>query len=226
MPNPQSNLVIESGKDPSRLIIAFTGFHGGLNVPVFDFIGATGMMTASRILLRDPLQLLYLKGCRPDEPSFGKLLDRLRREIHSLGAQHVTCVGTSGGGYAAMLFGHLLGVDRVHAFAPTIAGSVTLSMLRGDWKQVKQRTAPLHFIFEMTHPGLWKYLDLERLLKTWNGRTEFTVHVCRDHVLDMMRAERLRSTPHVRIEAHPCSTHQVAKHLVRSGKLLEVFENN
>jgi hypothetical protein len=223
--NHSSNLVIESGKDPSRLIIAFTGFHGGLNVPVFDFLGATGMMSASRILLRDPLQLLYLKGCRPDEPSFDRLLRRLRREIESLGARHVSCVGTSGGGFAAMLFGHLLGVDRVHAFAPTVAGSVLLSMKRRDWAQLKQRTAPLHLLLELTHPWMWKYLDLKKLLSEWNGRTEFTVHVCGDNPGDMSRVERLRGAPHVRIEAHPCRTHQVAKYLIRSGKLLEVFES-
>lgn len=226
MSEKPSNFIVERGRDPSRLIIAFTGFQGGLNVPVFDFIGATGMMAASRILLRDPLQLLYLKGCRPQEPSFQRLLARLRNEIESLGASHVTCVGTSGGGYAAMLFGHLLTVDQVHAFAPTIAGSVVISATRGDWSQVKQRSAPLHLLLELTHPWLWKYLDLEKLLRTWNRKTEFTVHVCRDNAGDMSRVERVRGVPHVRIEAHPCNTHMVAKYLVRSGKLLELFEHS
>ena len=226
MANQSSNLIVESGKDPGRLIIAFTGFQGGLNVPVFDFLGATGMLSASRILLRDPLQLLYLKGCRPDEPSFERLLARLRREIELLGARHVSCVGTSGGGFAAMLFGHLLAADRVHAFAPTVEGSVLLSVRHRDWAQLKQRTAPRHLLMEITHPWLWKYLDLHKLLSRWNGRTEFTVHVCGDNSGDMLRVERLRGTPHVRIEAHPCRTHQVAKYLIRTGKLIEVFENS
>ncbi|HEX6574419.1 MAG TPA: hypothetical protein VF042_05560 [Gemmatimonadaceae bacterium] len=221
-----SNLIVEEGRDPSRLIIAFTGFHGGLNVPVFDFIGATGMTSASRILLRDQHQVLYLKGCRPEEPSFAKLLARLEREIRALGARHVTCVGTSGGGFAAILFGHLLGVDRVHAFAPTILGSVALSIRHGDWPNVLQRSAPRHLLLELTHPWLWKYLDLPTLMKEWNGRTEFTIHVCRERADDMTRVERLRGIPHVSIEAHPCSTHQVAKYLVRSGRLIDIFESS
>jgi hypothetical protein len=73
---------------------------------------------------------------------------------------------------------------------------------------------------------MWKYLDLEKLLSDWNGRTEFTVHVCGENAGDMSRVERLSGTPHVRIEAHPCRTHQVARYLIRSGRLLEVFESS
>jgi hypothetical protein len=124
-----------------------------------------------------------------------------------------------------MLFGHLLAADRVHAFAPTTAGSVILSIRRGDWSQLKHRTVPLHLLLEVTRPWMWKYLDLEKLLSKWNGRTEFTVHVCGQHAKDMARVEWLRRTPHLRIEAHPCATHQVARYLIRSGKLLDVFEN-
>ena len=222
----RSNIVVERGADPSRLIIAFTGFQGALNVPVFDFLGATGQTDASRILQRDPLNLLYLSGCWPDARGFSRLLERLRREISLLGPQHITCVGTSSGGYAAILFGHLLGADRVHAFAPTVYGSVWLTLLRGDWQQFRRRVMPRHLLVELLiPPRLWKYRDLPRTLQTWNGRTEYTVHVCARNENDMTRAEPLRGLPHVDIAAHPCSTHQVAKYLVRSGELAEVFRS-
>lgn len=220
----RSNIVVEPGTDTRRLIIAFTGFQGALNVPTFDFFGATGQTDASRILLRDPLQILYLGGCLPDAPGFRTLVKRLRREIETLGARYITCIGTSSGGYAAMVFGHVLGADRVHAFAPTIYGSAWLTLLSGDWDQLRKRVMPRHLLLDLLMPPwLWKYRSLTRTLKTWNGRTEFTVHVCAKNEHDMLRVEPLRGLPHVEITAHPCNTHQVAKYLVRSGQLADVF---
>jgi hypothetical protein len=222
----RSNIIVEKGADPTRLIIAFTGFQGALNVPTFDFFSATGRSDASRILLRDPWQLLYLVGCWPDEPGLKRLLARLRREIASLGPRHITCVGTSSGGYAAMLFGHLLGVDRVHAFAPTVYGSAWVTLMHGDWEQFRKRVMPRHLLLELLMaPSTWRYRDLSRTLREWNGITEFTVHVCSQNEHDMSRVETFRALPHVDILAHPCSTHQVAKYLVRSGQLTSVFES-
>ena len=221
-----SNILVEEGADPRRLIIAFTGFQGALNVPVFDFISATGLVGASRILLRDPSRLLYMAGCRPDAPGFTALLRRLRKEIDALGPDHTTCVGTSSGGYAAILFGHLLEVDRVHAFAPTVYGSAWLTLFKGDWRRFSQRVMPRHLVRELLMPSSWKYRNLPRVLRSWNGRTEYTIHVCAQHEHDMYRMSVLSGIPHVEISAHPCNTHQVARYLVRSGQLTDVFSGD
>jgi hypothetical protein len=74
-------------------------------------------------------------------------------------------------------------------------------------------------------PWLWKYRNLGKLLAEWNGVTDFTVHVCGNNQHDVERIEALRGRPHVEIATHPCSTHQVAKYLVRSGQLAEIFES-
>src|SRR5215212_614845 len=221
-----SNILVEKGTDSSHLLIAFTGFQGALNVPPFDFFAASGHLGSSRILLRDPTHLLYFKGCPPDAPGFNTLLERLATEIARLSPERITCVGTSSGGFGAMLFGHLLGVDRVHAFAPTVYGSVWLTALNSDWQQVRQRISPRHWLYELLiPPSLWKYRNLPRVLSRWNGRTNFSVHVCARNTHDMTRTERFRGLPHVEIVTHECSTHQVARHLVREGKLLEIFDD-
>jgi len=219
----RSNILVEEGSDPRRLIIAFTGFQGALNVPVFDFLSATGLVGASRILLRDPSRLLYMRGCRPDAPGLAALQRRLRKEIDKLAPEHVTCVGTSSGGYAAILYGHLLGVDRVHAFAPIVYGSGWLSLVKGDWAHFRTRVMARHLAYELMFPWLWKYRNLPQLLRTWNGTTEYTIHVCARNESDMSRIAVLDGIPHVEISAHPCSTHQVAKYLVRSGQLIDVM---
>ena len=124
-----------------------------------------------------------------------------------------------------MLFGHLLQVDRVHAFAPTVFASVWMTILRGDWQQVRQRISPRHFLFEFRIPwSLWKYRDLPRVLRHGNGKTRYTLHVCAHNKNDMKRARYFRQCPQVEIAEHDCNTHQVARHLVREGKLLSVFQ--
>jgi len=219
-----SNILVEPGKDTSRLLIAFTGFQGALTMPPYDFFAASGQLGSSRILLRDSTHLLYFKGCPPDVPGFEALLERLTAEIARLSPSRITCVGTSSGGFAAMLFGHLLRVDQVHAFAPTAYASVWLTLFKRDWQQLRERVSPKHMLLElMIPPQLWKYRNLPRVLGTWNDKTSFTVHVCASNAHDMRRADSFRGLPHVEIATHDCSTHQVARHLVREGKLLDVF---
>ena len=221
-----SNILVERGRDPSHLVIAFTGFQGALTMSPYDFFSATGLMQSSRILLRDPSKQVYLKGCSPDAPSLQLLIDRLQDEIERLAPDRVTCIGTSSGGMAAMVFGHLLRVDRVQAFAPTIYASALLPLLHGDWHQIVNGIHPFHILRELTlPPSLWKYRDVTRVLRQGNGKTRYTVHVCAHNRPDMARAEKMRSLPQVQITAHDCKTHQVARHLVREGKLLSVFQD-
>jgi hypothetical protein len=221
-----SNILVEPGTDRSRLLIAFTGFQGALTMPPFDFFAASGHLGSSRILLRDRTRQMYLRGCEPDAQSFGALLQRLKDEIDRLAPEKITCVGTSSGGYAAMLFGHLLEVDRVHGFAPTPYASVWLSLFKGDFEQLMNRVSPMHLLMDFVlPPSTWKYRNLPRFLRTWNGKTRYTVHVCAHHPDDMKRSELFRGVPGVEIAAHQCNTHQVARHLVREGKLLEVFRD-
>ncbi len=222
----ESNILVERGTDTSRLVIAFTGFQGALTMPPYDFLAASGQFGSSRILLRDSTHYLYLMGCPPDAPGFDALLERLRAEIASLAPEKVTCVGTSSGGYGALLFGHLLGVDRVHAFAPTVYGSVWLTLLHRDWHQLRYRVSPRHLVGELRIPlPLWKYRHMPRLLRRWNGKTEFSIHVCAHNQHDMTRTKAFAGLPHVNIVAYECETHQVARHLVREGMLLDVFRD-
>jgi hypothetical protein len=219
------NILVEPGADSSHLLIAFTGFQGALTMAPFDFFSASGHLRSSRILLRDPSHLMYLTGCPPDARGFHTLLDRIGSEIERLAPQRITCVGTSSGGFAAMLFGHLLQVYRVHAFAPSPFASVWMTIANRDWHQLRRYISPKHLLLELRIPwSLWKYRNLPRVLRQGNGKTRYTLHVCAQNENDMRRARYFADCPQVEIAAHECSTHQVARHLVREGKLLSVFQ--
>jgi hypothetical protein len=64
--------------------------------------------------LRDVLKQWYLGGINREIDSVEKIVEFLRRETQGL---KITCVGSSGGGYAAALFGSLLKAERVFDFS-------------------------------------------------------------------------------------------------------------
>ena len=105
-------------KKPETLVIAATGLGGKLSVPVDQFFVEAGLEDASRIVITDPSYRMTLGGLPPEFPTFEDLLEHLRQLLVTHPHRQVYCTGTSGGGHTALLLGHLLGADKVVAFAP------------------------------------------------------------------------------------------------------------
>ncbi|HEX2723894.1 MAG TPA: hypothetical protein VHM24_13340, partial [Gemmatimonadaceae bacterium] len=178
----------------------------------------------SRILLRDSSQTLYLRGLNPEAPSLAKLIDLLRQEIDRLAPEKVICIGTSGGGFAAILAGHLLKVDQVHAFGPTVYASIWAVLRNRDWHQLRNRWYVLLAGAVVLPRSVKRLLDLKPVLNDWNGRTNYTIHVCTDNPVDLGRAEYLSECPHVRLARYDCKGHSVTNHLVRERLLAKVLQ--
>lgn len=199
--------MIETGKDPSVLVVAFTGFGGSLSMPTREFLGLSRLLDHSRILLRDESQTCYLKGIPAIAPSVEALLDRLRADVARLAPRILMVLGTSGGAHAAILFGHLLRAHLVHAFAP---------FTNLDFRQdvdLKRRAPAIRETLDRlaTVPeSAWRYFDLRNVLAEGNGLTRFHVHVCAKSPHDLARAMRLRGMPQTHIHTFPCDNHMVA----------------
>jgi len=199
------------------LVLAFTGFGGGLTMPTFDFFGLTRLLNYSRIMMRDESGTFYLKGIPGIAPGFEALLQRLQADIKQLAPDFLMVLGTSGGAYAAILFGHLLKADLVHAFSPftNLDPRQDLSKWHEYSKlfDAKDRIASLP-------ENLGKYLDLRQVLAQGNGKTRFNLHVCAKSPWDMERAMYLRGEPQVSIHTFPCDHHLVAIFLAKA-RILE-----
>jgi hypothetical protein len=222
---PPARLTVERGADPSTLVIAFTGFGGRLSMPAFDFLGVTGLLRYSRVLLRDASRTLFLGGVPPIAPDFATMLATLRAAIAELAPRRTLAVGNSGGSHAAILCGHLLGVDTVHAFAPftnltpSHVRSVKLEGRLVRHNDVVDRIAALP---EDVH----RHFDLREVLATGNGRTRFHVHVCAEAPAEMRRALHIADRPGVVVHRYPCSDHGVVAWLARSERLAAVLADD
>jgi len=190
--------LVQPGKDPSVLIVAFTGSAKKLMMPVYEFFELTKTLGYSRILLRDRFNKRYHRGIdrqRPDYPSF---LEFLRKETENLAPQKTIFVGTSAGGYAAIRVGHDLGADYVHAF--------------GAQTGVNPGEPRL--------PGREPPMDLSGILaKSKSRKTTYYLHYCASYESDRLHAQRIAGLPNVVTLGYPGATHLITVLIARKGLL-------
>lgn len=218
----EAPVLVERGRDESVLIIAFTGFIHRLSLRVYEFFDATKHLGYSRILLRDQYRVWYQHGIDRERPDFPSLVQYLSKEVADLNPQKVICLGTSSGGYAAILAGHQLKADYVHAFAPDTFLKIRIrSCLAGLWKGRYQLPRWKLLLSKRARPELF---DLAKVLRDHNGRTTYFVHHCSGHERDRVRTARISGMPGVVSIAYPCNTHSVAVFLGKKGFLPKILD--
>lgn len=188
--------LIERGKDPSVLIVAFTGREKMLMMPVYEFFDLTNSLGYSRILLRDLFKKRYSQGIDRRHSDYPSFLGFLRQEIEKLGAQKTIFVGTSSGGSAAIRVGHDLGADYVQAFG------------------AQTGLDPSH-LGSKREPAI----ELRPILDASNQKTIYYLHYCQGYEPDRLHAERVASAPGVVTLGYPGATHKVAGPLAQKGLL-------
>lgn len=158
--------------NPNRVIIFFTG-HGLYYPNTYEQFNnqvviknkfewkkiATNPRIAAlageMIFVRDIYKMWCIKGINSSVNTQDKLAEMLKKIVNG---RQVTTVGSSAGGYMAILFGILLGADLIYAFSP----QVNLHEYHKD-----------HKIEEYTNytnkKEILEYMDLVQLIKDYKG---------------------------------------------------------
>ncbi len=215
--------VIERGISRDLLVIAFAGFGGWLAVNPFHFFSLSSLIKYSRVMLRDPSKTCYLAGIPGVAGGYRPLLELLRETIDYLAPRKVMALGTSGGASAALLFGHALKVDYVHAFAPYTYGDAD-NLTRYQDREMLSRHRRVIARMRAVSPEVQKLMDLGKVLANDNGTTRYFVHYCEGRSADVIRAKHIATCPGVTLFAHPGDVHEVAYVLARK-RLLDVILN-
>ncbi len=212
------NLMWESNPG-SLLVIAFTGMARGLNeLANFEFVKATKEVNCSKIFCRDSTHNFYHPGLGEGLPNIPAVAERLRELIEEMSPTKITCVGVSAGGYAALLFGHLLEADTVHAFGPQI-------MLDRQWGLDHDDNT----VYDSTLHALEiapenDFRNLPRVLENHNGKTSYYLHVGRDCKLDLNHSNLIEHLPSVEVVLYEGEAHACAAHVLRGkGTIGEVI---
>ena len=211
-------VLVERGTNDSVLIIAFTGGVGKLMVPVFEFFEATKTLGCSRILLRDQYRGHYVRGIDEQRPDFDSLVGYLKEEIARLSPEKVFCIGTSGGGYAAILAGHQLCADYVHAYSPQTNHDRINSGVSDGRSRLSRW---IDTLYKLNKPPL---IDLSQVLKQSNRKTTYFIHYCRGSSKDRHHAAHLSGLPGVFLLGYPCDTHRIAIFFAKKGFLKNTLD--
>lgn len=158
--------------DPNRIIIFFTG-HGLYYPNTYEQFNEAVVinnkyewkkiatnpriagLAGEMVFVRDIYKIWCIKGINSNINSQDKLAEALKKIVHG---RRVTTVGSSAGGYMAILFGILLGADSIYAFSP----QVNLHEYHKD-----------HEISEYDNyvntPDIAKHMDLVPLIRDYKG---------------------------------------------------------
>ena len=199
------------------LVIAFGGLGRRMGMPVFEFLGQIRDVSASVVLCRDKRRAWYHRGIR----DVGDGIDDLTRVLAGLRerseARRVVTVGTSAGGYAALLFGCLLEADVAVAFAPQTFINPEARREHGEKRWGKH-------IQSLTTRGAMddRYADLGPVLARGNAKTRYEIHHSSDR--DAVHVRHLAASVAVDDHDHGRHHHNTARLMRDRGVLAPVLE--
>ena len=205
----------------TSLLVAFGGLGGHMGLPPFEFFRITQDLSVKKGYIRDIAGAWYHHGVDGLGDTIDAVAAHLRVLIDESGARHVVFAGNSAGGYAALLFGALVGVNQVMSFAPqTTIRSDQLAEGNDDrWTARLMRASKFEPLEE-------RYLDLREMLlrNPPPGDSDFAVHYPRDFELDAFHARRLSGVPGIELIEHDNGDHGLIRRLRDSGRLSQMLQ--
>jgi pimeloyl-ACP methyl ester carboxylesterase len=201
--------------DSRTLLVAFGGLQGRLGMPVFEFFKSTSDLGVKRLFVRDLRQAWYHEGLSGDDATLIDAADALRELIERSEIERLVTVGNSAGGYAALVFGTLLGATTAIAISPqTILDLETWAAWR-DFRWEKQ-LRPLVDTGALDRD----WADLRSALPAARrAGTRYEIFFDETHRLDRLHAERLAEVDGARLYRFGRGGHMLSLGLRRSGGL-------
>lgn len=123
---------LDMDSDARTLLLAFGGLNRQIGMPPFEFFSLTGEIPVKRLFVRDPRQAWYHRGMPQHGATLMSVADSLRELIARHEVDRLVVAGNSAGGYAALLFGTLLGAETVLSFAPQTVIDLDVLAAMGD----------------------------------------------------------------------------------------------
>lgn len=207
---PRQGLFLDLEHDSRTLVVAFAGLRGFLGgVAAFEFGNALASVEVKSAFLRDHFAAWYHRGVveiGPDIDSVVATLRQLQADV-----ERVVMIGNSAGGYAALLFGALLGCEA-YAFSPQTFVDPELLWGAGDHRWDEE----LHALLEsgkFDH----RYGDLAPVLAESDGRFHIWYGALEE--VDEKHVERVSGLDQVTVNRIEDCDHRVVRHLRDSGWL-------
>lgn len=199
--------LFRSTSDIDRTIVAFGGNAMKLGLPAAEFSKHLTSRGLAVVFIKDFYQAWYqrgLIGMSSDITSTIDVVCKLNQEWRS-----DRFIGTSAGGYAAILFGCKSAAKEIIAFAPQTV------LNHDNVKIFSSQDTRLQEVLKINNKD---FLDLLPIVESHQQSTVHIHYGCRN-VSDKAAAERLGHLSNVRLYPMDFDGHNIAKFLRDQGKL-------
>ncbi|MBD2653770.1 2OG-Fe(II) oxygenase [Synechocystis sp. FACHB-383] len=215
-------------QDSDTLLVSFAGFGDKNSIPTFVFHNFLQQYTqVDQLFIRDIQCRYYLDGIKNETKTMQETLAWLEGLIGQKKYKKIVGIGCSSGGYAVILFGHLLKFDKVISFAPqTVLNETKNSVLHDNrfdntCRYLNQLKTNTDFTF-----GEFSFhdcLDLKNL-QPYATQVEihYPAHACDG--ADRRHAEYLECETCLLVE-YPSKNHRIALELRDNGQLQQIIDN-
>lgn len=102
----------------NNLVLAFGGMSHNLSLPPAEFLKTLGMIDCSTIFFKDFRQCWYQQGLLGLTRDASETVQYLKELLTQFADKNIISIGTSAGGFAAILFGVAVKAKAVVAFSP------------------------------------------------------------------------------------------------------------
>jgi hypothetical protein len=165
----EQSLLFHPVPNTDTLFIFFGSMTGTLGtLAPFEFLRSTTSIPAHKLHVRDFYQRYYHHGLHGYTQTIHETQHLIDAFIRKYGINILICVGHCAGGYAAILFGALVGADVVHAFSPQTFFSIGQKLVHVD-PRYHQYTRKMYATTADT-----RYFDLNNLAP--DPSTQFILH--------------------------------------------------
>jgi hypothetical protein len=215
--------VLEDMETPSPVLaVAFGGIAMSVGgIPPFEFFRVLNEAEpAKKLLLRDRSQSWYHRGVDGFGDDVAGVEAAIRRIVEREQPRKLVMLGASAGGYAALLFGRLLGAAEIHAFGPQTFIGPGLRLRHLDY-----RWGRLWLSLMLSGRYQPRYGDIYRVFKrTPSQGSRVVVHYCDSDRFDNAHAKRLGRHPDVELRRYDEGGHFIVKHLRDTGQLKPLLQ--
>jgi pimeloyl-ACP methyl ester carboxylesterase len=219
-------LSLDMDGESTTLLLAFGGLNSRIGMPPFEFLSLTGEIPVKRMFVRDLRQAWYHRGL----PGYGDSLTGAAESLSELIARHgverLVVAGNSAGGYAALVFGTLLGADVVLCFAPQTILDLDILASMGDHRWDENLRALV--AADALDPS---WIDLGEALPRTSALAQARRAVTRHRVffddslhVDRLHCERLLGVEGLRLYRFGNGGHHLVRTLRDRGVLAQILQ--
>ncbi|MGO8906104.1 MAG: alpha/beta fold hydrolase [Solirubrobacteraceae bacterium] len=216
----EAPLCLDMAGDSRTLLLAFGGMVGKIGIPPFEFFSLTAGTVVKRLFVRDLRQAWYHRGIPRHGSTLAEVAQSLRKMLEHHQVERLVVAGCSAGGYAALVFGTLLGAHTVICFAPQTVLDLDVLAAMDDhrWDERLGRHAAAGVV-----DG--RFTDMRELLpRARCADTAYRIYFADSLHADRLHAERLAGLDGVRLYRFGTAGHNIARSLRDSGSLRCVLD--